>query len=227
MEAALTQESLAGAARRRSGAVAQALVRSHLLAGAAFVLLAVAAQAQQIYRSVGADGKVTFSDRPPVSGAAAPVAPAASGAGSGGAALPFELQQVAARYPVTLYTGPGCAPCASARSLLTARGVPFTERTVATPEDIDALQRISNDSSLPFGTIGAQHLVGYSDAEWTQFLNAAGYPAQSQLPPGYRQPPPAPLVAARRAAPEALPSAAPAPGATPVPSPSNPAGLSF
>lgn len=204
--------------------------RPRLLAVAAVALLAAAAQAQQIYRSVGADGKVTFSDRPPAAGVAAPTAPAAAGAG--GAALPYELQQVAARFPVTLYTGPSCAPCASARSLLTVRGVPFAERTVSTPEDIDALQRISNDSSLPFGTIGAQHLVGFSDTEWKQFLDAAGYPAQSQLPPGYLQPQPAPLVASRRAAPAAAAVPAPAPAPTPVaplsaPSPSNPAGISF
>lgn len=203
------------------------------------------AMAQNVYRIVGPDGKVSFSDRPPAEPNAtaqpARVGTPAAPTPSGLAALPFELRQVATRYPVTLYTGADCAPCASARNLLTARGVPFTERTVTSNEDIAALQRLSGSTSLPFGTIGSQQLVGFSDTEWTQYLNAAGYPRQSQLPPNYKAPPPAPLVAvapAPAAAPAAA-SAAPAPAADPSrrerpvapvsngPTPNNPAGIRF
>ena len=37
-----------------------------LLAGTAALVFASGAQAQTVYRIVGADGKVTFSDKPPV-----------------------------------------------------------------------------------------------------------------------------------------------------------------
>lgn len=200
------------------------------------------ALAQNVYRIVGPDGKVSFSDRPhaEANSAAQPARAGATAAPAGNslATLPFELRQVVTRYPVTLYTGADCAPCASARSLLTTRGVPFTERTVSTNEDLAALQRLSGSSSLPFGTIGGQQLVGFSDMEWTQYLNAAGYPQQSQLPANYRAPAPTPLVAVAPAAPAA---ARPAPAQTndaarreappaPVnsgPTPSNPAGIRF
>ncbi|QKD44258.1 glutaredoxin family protein [Alicycliphilus denitrificans] len=208
----------------------------HAAAAAACTLLALAAQAQQVYRIVGPDGRVTFSDRPPAAGAeAAPVGAGAQGSG-GSEALPYQLRQIAARFPVTLYTGSDCAPCDSARNLLVSRGVPFTERTVGSNEDIEALRRLSGESSLPFGTIGGQQLKGFSDSEWSQYLDAAGYPRQSQLPPGYRRPPATPLVAvqARPAAPEAesapaAPAARPAAPATPPTgrTPTNPAGIVF
>ncbi|WP_103018520.1 glutaredoxin family protein [Alicycliphilus denitrificans] len=208
----------------------------HAAAAAACTLLALAAQAQQVYRIVGPDGRVTFSDRPPAAGAeAAPVGAGAQGSG-GSEALPYQLRQIAARFPVTLYTGSDCAPCDSARNLLVSRGVPFTERTVGSNEDIEALRRLSGESSLPFGTIGGQQLKGFSDSEWSQYLDAAGYPRQSQLPPGYRRPPATPLVAvqARPAAPEAesapaAPAARPAAPATPPTgrTPANPAGIVF
>ena len=207
-------------------------------AAAASLLLALAsvgAQAQAVYRIVGPDGKVTFSDRPPAEATAQPArsiaAPASPAAGNG--ALPYELRQIANRYPVTIYTGSDCAPCGSLRNLLTSRGVPYTERTVVSNEDIAALQRLSGNSSLPFGTIGGQQLVGFSDAEWIQYLDAAGYPKQSQLPSNYRQPAPAPLVAAKpvEAAPAAAPKApartTPPPPANDGPTPSNPAGIRF
>jgi hypothetical protein len=115
------------------------------------------------------------------------------------------------------------------------RGIPFTERTITTNEDIDALQRLSGSSSLPFGTIGGQQLTGFSDTEWTQYLNAAGYPKQSQLPSNYRRPPAAPLVAVKAVqpvAPETPAKGAPVerPRPAPVtngPTPSNPAGIRF
>ena len=213
------------------------LSSKHLLASLLLILTCAGAQAQGVYRIVGPDGKVTFSDRPP----AESTAPAATRSGSSngpaasGAALPYELKQIATRFPVTIYTGTDCAPCTSLRTLLSSRGVPFTERTVVSNEDIAALERLSNSSSLPFGTIGGQQLTGYSDVEWTQYLDAAGYPKQSQLPSNYRQAPATPLVAAKQVAPAAaatpatpaLARPAPAAPATDGPTQSNPAGIRF
>lgn len=208
------------------------------LCAVACAAVALPAAAQTVYRIVGPDGKVTFSDRAPDAQTAPDIANCRrSGGGGGSSSLPYELQQVAARFPVVLYTGSDCAPCTSARNLLINRGVPFTERTVSTNEDIDALQRLSGSTSLPFGTIGSQQLSGFSDTEWAQYLDAAGYPRQSQLPANYPRPPAAPLVAAKPAAapapaaarastPPPTPSSAPAP-APGAPTPSNPAGIQF
>ncbi len=209
-----------------------------LFATLLMVLAGTSVQAQGVYRIVGPDGKVSFSDRPPADAKASPSTAPVSGtapAAATGAALPYELRQVASRFPVTIYTGNDCSPCVSLRTMLTSRGVPFTERTITTNEDIAALQRISANSSLPFGTIGGQQLTGYSDGEWVQYLDAAGYPKQSQLPTNYRQPTPSALVAVKPVQLAPSPDAKaqspvrPAPVA-PVndgPTPSNPAGIRF
>ncbi len=203
------------------------------LALAAIGAASSGAQAQQVYRIVGPDGKVTFSDKPPPATSNAKVTSstgASVAAGSASNKLPFDLRQVASKYPVTLYTGENCSPCGSARALLMGRGVPFTEKTVVTLADAAALQRLSGENSLPFGTIGGQHLKGFSDAEWTQFLNAAGYPASSILPSNYRQPAATPLVAialAPSAAPAPAAAASPAPVQPPAPTADNPGGIRF
>lgn len=165
--------------------------------------------AQQLYRIVGPDGKVTFSDQPPPAASNAKVTTGRSGSfGAGSAAnssLPSELRPIATKFPVTLYTSKDCAPCDSGRSMLTARGIPFSEKTIATPEDVAAYRRLSNNPSLPFATIGSQQLKGFNDSEWTQYLDLAGYPKTSALPATYKNPPPAPMVAKAPPPPPAAP----------------------
>lgn len=201
---------------------------------AALLGLAGIAPAQTIYRAVGPDGKVTFSDQPPASASNV----TATGAGGkpldiNGPVLPATLRQVVGKYPVTLYTSSNCVPCNTGKALLSGRGVPFTEKTVTTNEDAQALQRISGETSLPFLTIGGQQIKGYSDTEWTQFLDAAGYPKTSALPATYRNPVATPLVVVQKPptsakAEEAQRERAPArPSAAPVDNTSNPAGIKF
>ena len=142
---------------------ATALVKLAIAAlGVLVVLLPLSSQAQTVYRIVGADGRITFSDKPPVSNDNV----TATGRGGkalelGNGTLPFDLRQVTNRYPVTLYTTNNCAPCGAGRNLLSSRGIPFTERSVNTSEDTEALVRISGENSLPFLTIGGQKIKGF------------------------------------------------------------------
>lgn len=212
-------------------------VRHRLLALACVCLMLGSSQlqAQTVYRIVGPDGRVTFSDKPPVtpSGKVTAVDNAVAANQSGAAALPFELREVVNKFPVTLYTSKSCAPCDSGRSLLTARGVPFTEKTISTAQDAEAFQELSGSASLPFLTLGAQHVAGYSSSEWTQYLNAAGYPERSKLPASYRRPGATSLTTAEK--PAAVEPTAPATKTqsgqvAPVPpqaNPNNPAGIQF
>lgn len=211
--------------------------RSALLAVTALLALAAPSlQAQAIFRIVGPDGRVTFSDQPPPpAGKATALSPSGrSAAATAAGGLPFELRQLANKYPVTFYSGDGCEPCNSGRAMLTARGIPFNERTVTTAQDLEALQRFSGQSSLPVLTIGGQRLNGFLNSDWNQYLDAAGYPQQSKLPPGYRNPPPSPLAPPKPiAAPaEAAQETAPAaiqntPLRPPAPTADNPAGITF
>jgi len=206
------------------------------LLGLAFLLAAASAAAQPVYRQVDKDGRVTFSDRAPTASTEpAATAPSAAAAPTS-TGLPYELRQVAQRYPVTLYSGDECAPCSTARTLLVTRGIPFQERTVRTSDDLEALQKLSGQASLPLLAIGAQQLQGYSETQWSQYLDAAGYPKSNGLPRGYSNPPAQPLVAQapRTPAAPAIQAQPPAPQAAPAPvpestgpTPGNPAGIKF
>jgi len=196
-----------------------------LLAAAPLAALLVAFPAQALYKVVGPDGRVTYTDRPPTSLAGNKVTSLGeSGSAQSDVALPLEVRQAATRFPVTLYTMTPCEPCDAARQLLRQRGIPHTEKIVATPEDGDALQRLSGGRDAPTLTIGAQALRGMSAEVWNSYLDSAGYPRDSRLPPNFQFPPATPLTERREAdAPAARRPAAPAaepaqPQAEPAPS---------
>lgn len=199
-------------------------------------------QAQELYRVVGPDGRITFSDRAPVNGASKSADRKDAGNASQNTAhaqLPYELREAAKRYPVMLYTTKDCSPCSEARSHLQNRGIPFAERTVETESDAASFKKISAQDGLPFATVGNQHLKGFNADSWNQYLTAAGYPKQSQLPAQYQAQPPKPLAApvaqpqATQAATQptasetARPAVAPRPAAPGAPTADNPAGLRF
>jgi glutaredoxin len=142
------------------------------------------------YKVVAADGSVTYTDRPRAEANARITALGRSGAAQPAeAALPAELRQVAQRYPVMLFTGTDCAPCDNGRRLLQQRGIPFSERRVSSEEDAMALERAVGGRTVPALTIGAQPLRGYSETDWTAYLDAAGYPRVSKLPSGWQAAP--------------------------------------
>jgi glutaredoxin len=198
--------------------------------------LALALPAHALYKVVGPDGRVTYTDRPPPAdlGKPQPVGrdrSSVSEAASASSALPLELRQVVARFPVTLYTSTDCAPCDTGRRLLQVRGIPFVEKRVLNEDDAEAMNRLTGGRSVPTLTVGSQALRGLSDTDWHSYLDVAGYPKESRLPRGYQPPAAAPLVA-RDAEPKAPPAPAPAApaentAAAPVAPPPSPTGIRF
>lgn len=162
-----------------------------------------------LYKVVGADGKVTYTDRPPSDRPSQTLR--SSGSLSDTGALPFELRQVTGKFPVTLYGGRDCAPCERGRALLRERGVPFAEKTVESNEDIQTLRRLEGTDQLPVLRVGAQRIKGFSSQEWQSYLDAAGYPKESALPRNYVWPSPTSLVQ------QAPPPASQQPAATRAP----------
>ncbi|MEO7246608.1 MAG: glutaredoxin domain-containing protein, partial [Rubrivivax sp.] len=167
-------------------------------------VLAVAPAAAQ-YKIVGPDGRVTYTDRPPTDagGRVQSIGPGggvAADAASNNPPLPAELQRIGARFPVTLYSSKECAPCDSGRQLLQQRGVPYAERQVLSADDVGALERLTGTRSLPALQVGGQVLRGYSQSDWSAYLDAAGYPTESRLPRAWAPPAPQPLVARTPAA---------------------------
>lgn len=202
-------------------------MQHHLLMVTAATLIAGSAWAQ--YKVVGPDGKITYTDNPPPTGKVQPVGrPAGDSVETEN--LPYELRQVAGRYPVTLYTTSNCGACDSARSLLRQRGVPFTERTVNTSADAALLVQNEGGTDLPVARIGGQQLKGFNSADWSGYLDAAGYPKQSQLPASYkfRDPAPlAPLTVRPPAATATRPANPPAPAPAPAAPEPTPGGIKF
>jgi glutaredoxin len=149
---------------------------------AIFMLASGHLYAQQVYKSVDKNGRVTYSEVPPLPGSGDKL----TGDSASSVALPYALQQVVSRYPVTLYTTADCGPCITAKLMLTQRGIPFAERTVSSNEDIAAYKKLNTENNFPLATIAAQQLKGYEETEWTKYLDAAGYPKTSALPRNYR-----------------------------------------
>lgn len=172
----------------------------------------------QLYKSVGPDGRVTYSDTPPAAAKQLETRPLPSAVPA--ASLPYELAQVAKAQPVTLYTAEKCAPCEAARGFLAARGVPYTEKTVSSNEDIAALRLAGGDAQLPLLTIGRGKEKGFEEGAWHAALSAAGYPKASQLPANWRNP--APQGAAPRSAPKAAQSTEPVEKPPAASAPANP-----
>ena len=199
------------------------------LIGMAAMCSLLATPAMALYKVVGPDGKVTYTDRAPSDQPSQSLK--TNGSVTDAASLPFELRQAVGKYPITLYTSTDCTPCDQGRTLLKSRGVPFTEKTITTEEDSKALQRLEGVGNLPVLRIGTQQIKGFATSEWSGYLDAADYPKQSKLPPNYAWAKPAPLV------PPATPAAkasevrdarrAPAAPRPPLDPDANPTGIKF
>lgn len=201
------------------------LSKAFVAVGLSLLAGTVAAQ----YKSIGPDGRVTYSDVPPSSGRVVDQKKA-TGDGAAARALPFALQQAATRFPVLLYTGDKCAPCNDARAYLRGRGVPFTERTVTSDDDIAAFRQQSPDGTAPVITVGGQKAVGFSPSALAGLLDNAGYPATSMLPRDYQYPAPtalAPKAAAQNVAQSPAPARPPQSPDAAQPAPANPSGFRF
>ena len=146
------------------------------LAGLAMLFCAGLAQAQAVYRWVDKDGRVHYGDRFP-STVASDVQKRNARAPDADKQLPFATRQAMANFPVTLYTSKDCGDgCKNAADYLKSRGVPFTEKTVASAEEIEALKALVGESAVPTLQVGTKARKGFDAAGWGNTLDAAGYP---------------------------------------------------
>jgi hypothetical protein len=178
------------------------------------IMLCAAAADAQLYKWVGPDGKVTYTDTPPPPSAQRiETRPPAGAVNIPG--LPYELAQAVKAHPVTLYTTSNCAPCDEGRALLSRRGIPFTEKTVNSSDDIVRFRQLGSEGELPLLSVGRHQQRGFESSTWHATLTSAGYPESSKLPRTYRNPAPEAAAAAPKAAaaPPRETQARPEPGA--------------
>ena len=170
----------------------------------ATLLAAACAASAQLYRWTDDQGRVIVSDQPPPPAAKnvqkVPAAPASAPA-SDTASLPYALQRPVKEFPVTLYTAPECAPCAEARALLNARGVPFREVLVADEAQQEELKKAVGALAVPSVLVGDSSQRGFEESAYHGLLDAAGYPKAGEVPARHQaEPKPAPAPQAAEAA---------------------------
>ncbi|HEX4583376.1 MAG TPA: glutaredoxin family protein [Burkholderiaceae bacterium] len=148
------------------------------------------------FKWVEASGLVGYGDKPPPG--AHDIEPLQDVVKGGPrdplATLPYQLQRTIKDFPVTLYTTSDCPGCDHGRSLLKGRAVPFTERTIRTADDVQALKQLANSDQLPVFRVGGRTVTGFNSATWDEMLDLAGYPRGGQLPADWAWPAPAPLA---------------------------------
>jgi glutaredoxin len=184
-------------------------MRSRWLAILILLLCIPAAHGQ--YKWVDADGRIGYGDKPPpgarhiesLSGVTKGVQPNQE------AQLPYQLQRTVKDFPVTLYTTSECAPCDAGRSMLKARAIPFTERTVRNADDAEALKKLTGADRMPAFQVGSRIVTGFSNATWDEVLDLAGYPHGGSLPADWVWPAPTPLTQVKPAPPAPPEAAAP------------------
>ena len=165
-----------------------------------FALLVVAASAQaQLYKWVAPDGTVTYGDLPPPV-SATNVERKSYAVGASSADLPYELSEAAKGNPVTLYVTANCPPCDAGRKLLNERGIPYAEKTVTGPDDMERVRQLSGAAQFPVLTVGRSTQTGFEPGQWGSALTAAGYPTNNQLPKSYNNPAPEPAAPPTKAA---------------------------
>jgi len=164
----------------------------------ALTALSSLASAQGVYRIVGPDGRVSFSDQPPAAQAPA-TAPAGANRAGGSAALPYELRQASSRYPVTFYSAADCAPCNAGRNLLNSRGIPYTEKNRLQP----GRRRGAQAPGGRGGPAVSHHRLPALEGLLRAGMDAV--PGRGRLPQAIglaqRLPPPGPLAAGGRSGP--------------------------
>lgn len=150
----------------------------------ALLLLAGVAQADEYYRSIDGRGKIHYGDKPlPDAADIEKINPLSEPVPND--SLPFETRRAQEKFPVTLYGAESCGEvCKVARDYLNKRGIPFTEKTLVSAEEIDAFKKASGGDQIPAITIGKSWLVRFSESVWSTALDTAGYPKAA--PYGFR-----------------------------------------
>ncbi len=144
-----------------------------LLAG---VLMAGAASAQTVYKSVGPDGKVVYSDRAPTTGRLEKTMKFELASSALPASAASFMEQFRKTHPpgaapaplaagkgVTLYSAVWCGYCRKAKAWLAARNVSYTNVDIDAPGGTAALALASGGSSgIPVLVVDGRSLAGFS-----------------------------------------------------------------
>ncbi|MEJ1958901.1 MAG: glutaredoxin family protein [Nitrosomonadales bacterium] len=142
------------------------------------MLLSVLGSAQaDTYRWVDQAGKVHYGDVPAEEAQQLQQKKFGSEPKMDDADLPYETRVARQKFPVTLYSYNNCGdPCKQGRDFLNKRGIPFSEKSLSTQEDLDSFKKQSGGATVPALTVGKTWLKGFEAGQWGNQLDDAGYP---------------------------------------------------
>lgn len=150
------------------------------LAALVLTIVSVAVAAQTTYRWTDKEGKVHYTDRPPAPNEATKVEQKRAALLGADQTASYALRKAMADYPVTLYTQANCGdPCKNGRDHLARRGVPFSEKSVSTQDDVKDVRALVGEAEMvvPLLQVGNKAAKGgYLGSDWDGLLDAAGYP---------------------------------------------------
>ncbi|MBI5435935.1 MAG: glutaredoxin family protein [Nitrosomonadales bacterium] len=141
------------------------------------LVMPTAIHAGELYRWVDKSGKVHYGDAPATEALQVERKKFSSPATQGDEDLPYETRLAQQHFPVMLYKASNCGePCQQARDFLDKRGIPFTEKTLLTQEEIDDFKKQSGSDQSPTLAVGKAYLKGFQAEAWGSELDIAGYP---------------------------------------------------
>lgn len=155
----------------------------HALAVAWLVVLEPA-MAETLYKTIGPDGRVEYTDRPPADGKAAktlnfadlPATPLPDSVLRYREQLQKGMQNRLAnagkRGGVQLFSAAWCGYCRKAKSWLDGRGIAYTEHDIDTPDGGMAFAQAGSASGIPLLLAGDQRVQGFSAAAYESLFRA-------------------------------------------------------
>lgn len=150
----------------------RAFLRQLLALG--LLLVPALAAAATLYKSVGSDGRVTYSDRPPTQGKVEktltfknlPASPLPESVIRYRKDLLESAQRRGARPPaanhIQLFSAAWCGYCSQAKAYLAARNIAYQEHDIDTPEGQRAFGQAGNHSGIPLLLVQGQQVQGFS-----------------------------------------------------------------
>jgi glutaredoxin len=134
---------------------------------------------QTLYKSVGPDGKVSYSDRPPIDGRvdktmsfeslpSTPVPPPSSAYLEWLKTRPTLTP--AASDEVVLFAAAWCGYCRQARAYLNAKGIAYREVDIETDAGRHAFSVNGGGKGIPFLVRGKAQMRGFSTAGYDSFF---------------------------------------------------------
>ncbi len=137
------------------------------------------AQAGELFRWIDAKGKVHYGDAVPANAAQVERKKFPAG-GTPSADTPYETRLAQQNFPVVLYTADSCTMyCEMGRSLLSKRGIPFSEKKLKNKAELDSFKALSGSDTVPTLCVGRHYLSGFLEEQWQKELDFSGYPKKA------------------------------------------------